>query len=116
MILIFSGRGWLLFVVWMTLGFTLSQVAEGQHGAGAFTRFPAYPGVACLVMAGCAYWLGQTWLREHPSVKVKTEEHGWVEVNREHHRMFFLPARAWAVIFAAVGLLLTGVGMIGAGL
>ena len=117
LLLIWSGRGWLIWVTSAVVGFILNSLADRLHGPDAWGTYLAYPGLWCLLMAVVCWWLSSHWLREESAELMMLRNAGpTVVATRTRHRFLFMPARVWMALYGLAGAVLFLVGLVAKGL
>jgi hypothetical protein len=104
--LIWTGRGFLVFVIVFGFSLVLNFAFNTWWGEGYYDTHK-WPFAISLLLSAIVCWIVGSALRKGTSRTVIDKETGEeLVLNRNHHSLFFIPMHIWAPILVVIGCVL----------
>ncbi|MCK9156483.1 MAG: hypothetical protein M0P12_10300, partial [Paludibacteraceae bacterium] len=96
--IVWSGRGFLSFLVFITTLFLSCQVLPDSLSDYGFV-------IACFVSAGFSWIFGIKWNKQNERIVIDDKTGQKYRV-RTNHSLFWIPMQYWGMIFSIIGIII----------
>lgn len=97
MIFVWSGRGFLLLIIWIASAIASIELLPKELGI-----HPA--GIASFITAAFGWYFGKKWNNKEGRIVIDEQTGERLEI-REHHTFFWIKMQYWGIIFSILGVI-----------